>query len=66
MGHLTKEDVSEAPMSERSFLAGETERNFVFEPSMGPFRKSFITVLEILASGEGFLTTRGWDYIFRF
>jgi len=33
MVHLPGGDVSEAPMSERSFLAEETEH--VFEPSIG-------------------------------
>ncbi|MGB3861868.1 MAG: hypothetical protein WA915_07265, partial [Candidatus Aminicenantaceae bacterium] len=31
MVHLPWGDVREAPTTERSFLAGETERNFVFE-----------------------------------
>jgi hypothetical protein len=31
MVYLSEGDVREAPTSERSFLAGETERNFVFE-----------------------------------
>jgi hypothetical protein len=40
-------DVREAPMSEGSFLAGETARNFVFEPPMGLLGTPFITVLEM-------------------
>jgi hypothetical protein len=49
MGHLLKGDVRGAPTSERSFLAGETER--VFGPSIGSLAKSSITVLEMLLTG---------------
>jgi hypothetical protein len=46
MRHLLKGEVREAPTSERSFLAGETER--VFEAPIGSLGTSFITVLEML------------------
>jgi hypothetical protein len=46
-------DVREAPTSERSFLAGETER--VFEPSIGPLGTSSITFLEMLPSSDNHL-----------
>jgi hypothetical protein len=34
LGYLPRKDRKESPMSERSFLAGGTERIFVFEPPM--------------------------------
>jgi L-asparaginase II len=37
------------PGTERSFFAGETERNFVFAITKGDTRKSFIMALEILS-----------------
>jgi hypothetical protein len=38
MVHLTGGDVKEVPTIERSFLAGETSRNFVFEITNWNFR----------------------------
>jgi hypothetical protein len=46
MGHLLEGDVREAPTSERSFLAGETER--VFKPPIGKLGIAFITVLGLI------------------
>ncbi|MGB3863294.1 MAG: hypothetical protein WA915_14535 [Candidatus Aminicenantaceae bacterium] len=40
-------DVREAPTTERSFLAGETERNFVFAITDWDSRISFITDLDL-------------------
>ena len=50
MGHLPKGGVREAPTSERSFLAGETER--VLEPPIGKLEMSSITVLRMLTSSD--------------
>ena len=47
MVHLPRGDVREAPTSERSFLAGETER--VFAITNWDTRISFITGFEMLA-----------------
>jgi hypothetical protein len=54
MGHLPKGDVRESPTSERSFLAGETER--VFEAYDLITRNSFIWDLEMLTTADLFLS----------
>jgi heptosyltransferase-2 len=58
MAHLPRE-IREKPGSERGFLAGKTERNFLFANTNWDTRTAFITDLEILTRIFGSLTRIG-------
>jgi len=47
---ISAKEMGARPGSDRSFLAGETERNFVFEPLIGTPSMSFITLSYVKGS----------------
>jgi hypothetical protein len=61
--HLPREDVREAPTTKQSFLAGETERDFVFEITNWDTWTLFITVLRICLEKWNFCTYRCIDFM---